>query len=104
VKPKQQANIFFDRMGNEDLELGTGVFVYKRTISAVKRVEFITDRMSYIILRGYWYNINFLNVHARKQDKISDMKYSFYEELECVFDKFPKYHINFFRRFQCQSR
>jgi hypothetical protein len=22
------------------------------------------------------------------------MKGSFYEELECVFDKFPKYHVN----------
>jgi hypothetical protein len=30
----------------------------------VKRVEFISDRMSYIILRGRWYNIIVLNVHA----------------------------------------
>jgi hypothetical protein len=29
-------------------------FVYKRIISAVKRVEFVSDRMSYIILRGRW--------------------------------------------------
>jgi hypothetical protein len=54
--------------------------VHKRIISAVKRVEFVTDRMSYIILRGRWCHIIVV-------------KDSFYEELERVFDKFPKYHM-----------
>jgi hypothetical protein len=47
--------------------------------------------MSYIILRGRWFQIIFPNVHAPTQDKIDDVKDSFYEELECVIDKFPKY-------------
>jgi hypothetical protein len=46
--------------------------------------------MPYIILRGYWCDIILLNVQASTEDKIDDMKDSFYEELECVFDKFPK--------------
>jgi hypothetical protein len=45
----------------------------------------------YIILRGSWYDIIVLNVHARKEDKIYDMKDRFYEELENIFDKFLKY-------------
>jgi hypothetical protein len=49
--------------------------------------------MSYIILRGRWCHIIVLNVHATTEDKIDDVKGSFYEELECVFDKFPKYHM-----------
>jgi hypothetical protein len=47
--------------------------------------------MSYIILRGCWCDIIILNVHASTEDKIDDMKDRFYEELEHVFDKLPKY-------------
>jgi hypothetical protein len=32
-------------------------------------------------------------VHAPTQDKIDDMKDSFFEEPEGIFDKFPKYHM-----------
>jgi exonuclease III len=49
--------------------------------------------MSYIILRGLWCYILILNVHAPTENKIDDMKDRFYKELECVFDKFPKYHM-----------
>jgi hypothetical protein len=34
-----------------------------------------------------------LNVHAPIEDKSDDVKDRFYEELEHVFNKFPKYHI-----------
>jgi hypothetical protein len=75
---------------NENHELGSGSFVYKKIISAVKRVEFLIDRMSYIILRGRWCDIFVLNVHVRTEDKIDYLKNRFYEDLEHVFDKYPK--------------
>ena len=50
----------------------------------VKRVEFVSDRMSYIVLRGCWGNIIVLNVHAPRQEKSDSSKDSFYEELEQV--------------------
>ena len=34
-----------------------------------------------------------LNVHASSEDKSNDSKDSFYEELEQVFDRFPRYHM-----------
>jgi hypothetical protein len=66
-----------------------GVLVHKRILSALKRVEFVSNRMSYIILIGRWCNIIVLNVHA----PIDDIKKGFYEKPEDVFDKFPKYHM-----------
>jgi hypothetical protein len=69
--------------------------VQKRTISAVKKVESVNDRMSYIILRGSWCYTIVLKGHAPTEDKTDNVKDSFYEELELVFDKFPKYHMKF---------
>ena len=53
-------------------------FVHHRKISAVKRVECVSDRVSYIVLRGRCRNIIFLNVHAPSEEKSDDPKESFY--------------------------
>jgi hypothetical protein len=79
VGPEPAEYTFSCRMENETHELGTGLS--KRIISAVKKVEFFSDRMSYITLRGSWYDI-ILNIHAPTEDTIDDMKDNFYEELE----------------------
>jgi len=54
----------------------------------VKRVEFISDRMSHITLRGLWCEIIVLNVHAPTEDKSGNTKNSIYEELERVMGQF----------------
>jgi hypothetical protein len=48
--------------------------------------------MPYITLRGRWCGI-VLNVYVPTEDKIDGVKDSVYDELERLFDKFPKYHM-----------
>jgi hypothetical protein len=46
-----------------------------------------------MVLRGRWCNTIALNVHALTEEKSDDSKDSFYEELEQVFNYFPKCHM-----------
>ena len=66
-------------------------FVHHRIISAVKTVEFVSDRTSYIVLRSRWRNIIVLNVHAPSKEKSDDSRDN--EGLVQVFYHFPKYHM-----------
>jgi hypothetical protein len=72
-------------------------------MSAVMRVEPFSHRMSYIILRGCWSHITVLNIHVPTKNKTDDVKDSFYEELEHVFDKFPKYHMKILLDFNTKA-
>jgi hypothetical protein len=45
--------------------------------------------MLYIILRGHWCDVIVPNIQAPTEDKIDDVKASFYKELQWKFNTFP---------------
>jgi hypothetical protein len=87
VAPDQQKNAHFS------MERGMGTMNWVQFFCTVKRVEFFNDRMSYIVIIGLKFGIIVPNVHAPTEDKIDDMKDSFHDELERIFDNIPKYHM-----------
>ena len=59
----------------------------------MKRIEFVSDRLSYIVLKGRWLHIIVVNVHARSEEKSEKLEERFYVELEEVIDHFQKYYL-----------
>ena len=43
--------------------------MHRRLVSAVKRIEFVSDRLLYIVLRSRWLHIILVNVHANSEEK-----------------------------------
>jgi len=74
------------------LNWGKGFLARHRIISAVRRADFVSDRVSYMVLRGRWCNITVRNAHAPTEEKSDDSKDSVYQKLEQIFDHFPKYN------------
>jgi hypothetical protein len=65
---------FFYGKENENHQLGTGFFIHQRKVPAAKKAEFVSDRISYIVLRGRWRNIIVLNTHVPTEEKNDDSK------------------------------
>ena len=57
--------------------MGTGFILHDRIVSAVKRVEFLSNWISRVDLRGRWCNIIVLIVHAPSEEKSDDLKTDF---------------------------
>jgi hypothetical protein len=72
--------------------IGNRIFVRHGIVSAIKRVEFVRERMSLRVLGGRWCNI-FLNVHASIEEESDYSKDSFDNDSEQVSGHFPKYNM-----------
>jgi exonuclease III len=74
---------------------GINIHFGKKFILVQSDAEFLAKCSLHNILKSRQCDI-LLNVHAPTEDKSNNVKDSFYEELECVFDKLPKYHMDIF--------
>jgi hypothetical protein len=70
------------------------IFFVHRTVSEVKRVKFVSDRMPYTVQRGRWFNIIVLNIHATNEKKSNVTKDSSCEEVQVQVQVYvSKYHV-----------
>ena len=70
---------------------GTGFHIKNTILSAVENIEFVNERLSYVTIRTRWCNTVLINVHA-PTDEANNDKVTFYDELERLFDRLPKYN------------
>jgi len=76
---KKRGLYFFYVKGKEQHQFRTGFSVHHRIIPSVKRIEFVSNKMSNIlvVLRGRWCNITVLNIYALSKDESDDSEDSF---------------------------
>jgi hypothetical protein len=68
--------------------IGNRIFVHHTIVSAIKRLEAVSDRVSYIVMRDRWCNTIALNVQATNEKKSDDSTDGLSEEFEQVFNHF----------------
>jgi hypothetical protein len=74
MAPNWQENTLFSMEKGMKIIIRYKILVHKRIISAVKWVEYVSGRMSYITLRGRGCHIIVLNIHASTESITDDVK------------------------------
>jgi len=69
----EQGIFFFSMEGEAEIvSWEQDFFVHHRKVQTVRKEVFVSDRMSYIILRGHWCNVIVLNMHSLSEEKSDD--------------------------------
>jgi hypothetical protein len=71
MKQYEQGILIFSMKNKRKSSIGKRIFVHYKIVSAVKRVDFVGDKLSCIVLRGRWCNI-VLNEHEPSEEKSDD--------------------------------
>ncbi|PSN38677.1 hypothetical protein C0J52_08897 [Blattella germanica] len=77
-------------------EFGTGFLVRRNILSAIRDIKFVSDKISYIILKGNRHDFIIVNVYGPTEASDDTIKDEFYEELESVFDRLSRYLMKIF--------
>jgi len=49
----------------------------------------INDRIYYIVAKGQWFDISFINCYALTEDKVNETKNNFYSQIFTAYDSIP---------------
>lgn len=71
-------------------EFGTGFLIRTELANNVMDFKAIDKRLSLVRLRGRFYNISILSVHAPTENKTNDEKESFYAKLDDILNSIPQ--------------
>jgi hypothetical protein len=74
-------------------QCGMGFIVTKRMKNNILQFEPINERMSKLRIKGKFRNITLITVHAPTEEKEEQEKKEFYDRLEEVCGKIPKYDV-----------
>ena len=69
---------------------GTGFLLTGRAMHAVIGFTPVDERLCTLRIKGKFFNITFINVHAPTEDKDDETKNICYENLQRVFEKAPR--------------
>lgn len=87
-KSKTQKTTFF-YYESKSHDKGEGFPVNDNIIFAIKIFVPINDRICYIVAKGKWFDIAFINYYASTVDKDNETKNDFYSRLETVYESIP---------------
>lgn len=90
---KDDKTIFYSGNINRRFENGVGFVINESILTHVKAFQAISERMCYIRLTGHIIDIVIINCYAPTEEKGEDIKESFYEELDKVWDSISNYCV-----------
>lgn len=73
---------------------GTGFFIKEEIAANIKEFRVVNERITYLRVVNKWYNLNIVNAHGPTEDKESEVKETFYAELDRIFDSLSSYDAN----------
>jgi len=85
--------ILYSGTDNDKHERGVGFVVHDDIYRNVNNFVAISDRIWYLHIKGRIFDVIILNCCAPTEDDDNDIKSSFYDRLEQVYDNMPSYAI-----------
>ncbi|XP_018575218.1 craniofacial development protein 2-like [Anoplophora glabripennis] len=85
----------FFNSGVENRRLGVGFIVNNRFKNEVIEFEGVSDRICRIRIKGQFRKINIINVHAPSEEKDLEIKVKFYEDLDRILGRLPRFDVKY---------